>query len=146
MGFIIIIILQFVKISSRAVQEFIVHALITGFVSDQIQKWIYTVPKIGQLHYGMTNVMSKNDEHHLTRANYYDPTFRKAHVCDTKNLIVIGGPNEQRANIIPHNKLKEHFDKQGTNVISGNMNYPYVNIIDEYQMGYGSPINDRFQF
>ena len=135
-GILLIFILQFIKINSRFVQEFIVHALITGFVSDLIQRWI-DVPKIRQLHFGMTNVMAKNYQYQLSYVN--DTIWRKAHVCNTNNLKVIGAPDKTRAKIIPYDGLKDYakkyFKKNKKNKkINKNITKQlYINIIDEYE-------------
>ena len=148
-GIFLLIILQFVKINSRYLQEIIVHALITGFITDIIQRWIDIIPRVRQLHFGMTRIES--EEHQLTFANYANQDCKRVNRCHTDNLIVIGGPKTSRATLVPYDKLKEYImidmDLPELPKLSGidNSNVPstYVNIIDDYNSN--TITSDRFE-
>jgi hypothetical protein len=55
-GLSIVLLLQFVEVNSRYLQEIIIHGLITGFISDKIQKKIDNIHVPKRLYYGMTRI------------------------------------------------------------------------------------------
>ena len=105
-GVVLLIILQFIKIDSRYLQEMILHALITGFISDKIQRWIDEVSTVRRLYYGMTN--TQVDAYVLTPKNYVNTRYKRVNVCHTDNRVIIGGHKPQRAVVVSIDLLKEY--------------------------------------
>jgi len=100
LGIILLIILQFVEVNSRYLQELIIHTLITGYVPDQILKWIESQPNNRVFYIGM--------EYVETEYQYILPAVipKKVKRCHTKNR-VFRDLRPLRAKIIPHDKLNE---------------------------------------
>lgn len=124
-GFLLLIILQFVEINSRYLQEMIVHTLITGFVSDKIQQWIDNTGKPKICHYGMFN--TKSDEYMLGPYNYVSQRYKTANICHTDNRIIVGGKKPIKANIVNTNNL-ENYSKPDNNTIQ----YECIDIVSNY--------------
>lgn len=106
LGITVLIILQFVEINSRYLQELIIHTLITGYVSDQILQWIENLPKIRVFYTGMESIQPQ----------YIVPAilpYRKAKLCHTKNR-VFRELKPLKALFIPHDKIGEHVKNKST--------------------------------
>jgi hypothetical protein len=114
LGFILLILLQFVEVNSKYLQEIIIHTLITGFISDQIQRRINSIPRVTQCHYGMFN--TESDMHILGPENYISQLYRTANICHTENRLIIGGKKPQRAIIVPHDKLNDYIKPNNKSV------------------------------
>jgi len=97
LGFILLIVLQFVEINSRYVQELIIHTIITGIISDKLQRWIDSARGVKQLHYGMLN--TECDMYVLIPGNYVELLYKRANVCDTSNRVIMN-LKPQRAKVI----------------------------------------------
>jgi hypothetical protein len=105
LGVIVIIVLQFIEVNSRYLQELIVHLLITGFITDQIQRRIDDSYKIKQCHYGIFN--TESDMHVISSINYVSYPYRVANICHTDNRMIIGGRKSQKAVIVSQDKIKD---------------------------------------
>jgi len=83
LGILSLIVLQFVQINSRYLQEVIIHTLITGYVSDKILNFINNISLIKITYIGMFCT----DE-----AQYMIPVMlplREIKICDTKNRVFV---------------------------------------------------------
>lgn len=140
LGITLIIILQFVNVSSRSLQELIVHTLITGYISEQILEWIdsllvnrrnnLTETMITKSEIELAVVPDKMNieedvEHQITvlyigmeyinhETQYIIPAvlpIRKAKRCHTKNRVFRGRFVPLKAKIIPRDKIRDYFNK-----------------------------------
>lgn len=75
-----ILVLQFVEVSSRLLQEIIIHTLITGYISDSIQNYINATPR--KLYYAIENF--PDESRYVIPATYHIGQAKK---CNTKNII-----------------------------------------------------------
>nr|QBK91483.1 MAG: hypothetical protein LCPAC302_01030 [Pithovirus LCPAC302] len=123
---IILIILEFVEINSRYVQRMIVHALISGIISDRLQQWIDKLNDKRRLYYGMT-YYDNEDLRELKPENMVILPYRHINYCNTKNRIV-SGIKPSRAKIIPHDKLKDYI------VVNIDLpNREFIDIMNDYR-------------
>ena len=105
LGVVAIIILEFVKVESRELQQIIIHTLITGLITDQIQKYIERVNKPRRLYYGMTRIDHEDNVHVLGPHNMTQSIPRRANVCHTDNRFIINA-KPLRAILIPHDHIR----------------------------------------
>ena len=83
---IIIGILEIIEINSRFIQEFIIHSLITGFFTDQLQRWFISQPYRDVRFISMTNIEPVEPQI-IIPINY---NVRKIKRCNTKHIIIKG--------------------------------------------------------
>lgn len=107
-GLTIIMLLQFIEVNSRYLQEIIVHTLITGFISDQIQKYIET-PKVFWFDTGYIGMQYIDPPiiNILGPHNKIEYKYKPIHMCHTKNIQIMG-MKPLKAKIIPRNNLRYH--------------------------------------
>lgn len=106
----LILLLQFVEVNSRFLQEFILHSLITGFISDRIQKYIddpETRVYMDARYIGMTWI-DPPEEHILGPHNDVKMKYKRINYCHTDNRVIIG-MKPLRAEVVPHDKLKDYI-------------------------------------
>ena len=79
-GFFLLITLQLVEINSRMIQEFIIHTVITGYISDKLNQFINQKPR--RLYYAIENFPDKY-------CVIYSPEYVKTvpKTSNTKNLV-----------------------------------------------------------
>ena len=83
LGLVMVIILQFVTVDSRYLQELIIHTLITGFISDQVQQWIDSLAQIRICYIGME--MVNPQPQYIVPAVF---PLRYVKKCHTKNRVL----------------------------------------------------------
>ena len=96
LGVLIMIVLNFVEINSRYVQEIIFHSLITGILSNLIENYVLT-NKVSKCHYGMTRLEPVTPLY-ITPYNLVRSKFKMVRVCNTKNIEIMTKP--LKANIV----------------------------------------------
>ena len=112
-GLILVLILQFVEVNSRYLQEIIIHGLITGYISDRIQKKIDTLTVPKRLYYGMTRIDSVEpfilgSHNHIL---YNTPIYCKE-VKPIKGKIIKGKIIKSKTKIIlPTKTIKKEYRK-----------------------------------
>ena len=121
-GVVLLGVLQIVTIDSRYLQKLIIHTLITGFITDQIEQYVNAVNQIKQLHFGMGPI--SHEEHTIIPVSlkYKTPT-----VCDTKNIVLIG-LKPLRAKVISLADIPKPIQTQP----KPTKTY-MINIMDDYQ-------------
>ena len=128
---ILLIILQFIEVTSSYIQKIIIHLMITGIISDLIQRWLDTLGRKERLYYGMTYYKPAR-LYKLTHKNYISTPYRMIQYCDTNNRIIMG-PDPQRALVVSKNKLKNYIVIELDNKIS-NKEIRLINIINDYEL------------
>lgn len=127
---ILLILLQFIDVTSRYIQKIIIHLMITGAISDLIQRWIDTLGRKRRLYYGMT-YFKPAKSYKLTDV----PTpYRSIQYCDTNNRIIMGS-KPQRALVVPKSKLKDYIIIElDPNEKIGRKEIRLINIINDYEL------------
>jgi hypothetical protein len=118
-----IIVLQFVEISSRYIQYLIIHAMITGGISDLFQRWIDRVMK-RRVWIGMTYIHSVKPK----KFKIVTIPYKTIQYCHTKNREIIGAIPE-RATIVKKDKIKDYIIVSGPDV---NNTIKYFDMIEDY--------------
>lgn len=129
-GLILLSILQFVDVNSGYLQKIIIHTLITGFITEQIEQYINNINHVRVLYYGMGPI--HHVEHHIIPISV---KYKTSNICDTKNIVLIG-LNPLKAKIVS-DLVKTNISKVKKTYIS-KPNIPkvkktyMVNIMDDY--------------
>ncbi len=129
-GFIVILLLNFVTITSKDLQEILTHTLITGFISDQIQKYIDRVNKPKRLYYGMGPVDPPN-VHSLGPHSSMSGVPRRPSRCHTDNRVIMN-LKPTRAAVIPHHKIKDYMIIEMDLPLPNTKPTRLLSIIDDY--------------
>ena len=133
-GILLLIVLQFVQVNSKSLQEIIVHMLITGIISDKLQGWVDNIPKIKQVHYGMFSTKEdiKRDMHILTPANFVSLSYKVPNECHTDNRVIMGMKEGKRIKISIDEYIQSERNKNKNKINNmKNTNEPYVHYLNE---------------
>lgn len=133
-----VIVLNFMTI--RSLQEIIIHSLITGFITDKLQKWLDR-NKMVRLYYGMGPTDPVNCMV-LGPHNFMNVAYKLINYCHTDNRIILGS-KPKRAAIIKVSDIKFNSDKGNNNIIKSDNKSDNIcdkekitllNIIDDYMV------------
>lgn len=109
----VIVVLQFVEINSRYLQVLVIHLLLTGFISDQLEKWIDSVIESRRKWVDMEEITE--DIRSVPTYIVPVPLYKKVNRCNTKNII-IRGLKPLRAKIIRKEELKKYIHIEMDNI------------------------------
>ena len=130
---ILLIVLQFVEVTSRYIQKLIIHALITGAISDLFQRWIDSCSGKRRLYIGMTYIKHVKP-HKLTHKNNVSIPYKSIQYCDTKNRLIMGA-KLNRALLVPRHRLKNYIVVEMDPKFEGKTKgINLINIIDDYEI------------
>ena len=125
---ILIIVLQFVEITSRYIQKIIIHSIITGSIAYLFQLWIDNLRRVTRLYYGITYIPVKS-----YKLNYIELQYKCIQVCNTKNMKIIG-PKSQRALLVSHNKIKKYLLIEMDSEYKSKQKIQLIDIIVNYKI------------
>jgi len=131
MGIILIVLLEFLNITSRYVQELLLHSLITGIISEFIQCQLDKLIVKRKLYIGMTYI--EKECHIFGPEHIFVYPYKIINYHHTKNRIILGA-KPQRATIIKKKKLKQYIMVDIDILKFPKLPKPrLINIIDDYK-------------